>query len=147
MTDIATPFAETGPVPAIVEFVEVATPALKTTLPPVLTTGVTIDKVLVSAFVEVIVQVEIPAASELEQTPYELTEPVSVALNVGITLTIGLFNESKRVIVIVEVALPFAVTPVVPVMVEFETVVVGTPETVMLLQPTKVSKSRGHKKR
>lgn len=45
--------------------------------------------------------------------------PVSVAANVGTTPTAGLFVPSRRVIVTVEVALPFAIGDPAPVIVEF----------------------------
>ena len=42
---------------------------MKVTLPPSLTTGVAIERVLTSATVEVKVQVETPEALEIEQAP------------------------------------------------------------------------------
>jgi len=48
---------------------EVAAPFVKVTLPPSLTTGVAIERVLTSATVEVKVQVETPEALEIEQAP------------------------------------------------------------------------------
>ena len=67
--EVATPLAVTGPVPEINEFAAMGEPAANTTVPPVLTTGVAIDRVLVSAVVEASVHVEVPVASEEEQAP------------------------------------------------------------------------------
>ncbi len=47
--DVAVPSATTGDVPVIVEFAATAEPAVKVTVPPVLTTGVAIASVLISA--------------------------------------------------------------------------------------------------
>ena len=63
------PSATTGPEPVMLEFAATAEPAVKVTLPPVLMTGVTIERVLTSAVVESRVQVEAPVASVGEQVP------------------------------------------------------------------------------
>jgi hypothetical protein len=47
--EVVTPSATTGPVPVIVEFAATAAPAVKRTLPPAFTTGVTMESVLDSA--------------------------------------------------------------------------------------------------
>ena len=70
------PSATTGPEPVMVEFTATAEPAVKVTVLPVLITGVAIERVLTSAFVEVIVQVETPVASVTEQVPKLLLVPV-----------------------------------------------------------------------
>ena len=44
-------------------------PGVNVTVPPVTTTGVTIDKVFVSAVVEARVQFDTPVVLEVEQTP------------------------------------------------------------------------------
>ena len=67
--DVATPLATTGLVPVIVELAATADPAVKTTVPSILTTGVTIESVFVSAASELKVQVEIPEALVAEQLP------------------------------------------------------------------------------
>jgi hypothetical protein len=82
--DVAIPSATTGPVPAIVEFAATGEPAVKTTAPSALITGVAIERVFVSAVKEEIVQVEIPEALVAEQALYELLVPVSVAEKVGV---------------------------------------------------------------
>jgi hypothetical protein len=82
--DVATPSDTTGPVPAIVEFAATGEPAVKTTVPSALITGVAIERVFVSAVKEEIVQVDIPEALVTEQALYELLVPVSVAEKVGV---------------------------------------------------------------
>jgi hypothetical protein len=67
--EVATPFANIGPEPVIVEVAATAAPAVKTTVPSALTTGVAIDRVLVSAFKEETVHVEIPEAFVTEHDP------------------------------------------------------------------------------
>ena len=67
--DVATPLATTGLVPVIVELAATADPAVKSTVPSALATGVTIDRVLVSDVSELKVQVEIPEALVAEQIP------------------------------------------------------------------------------
>jgi hypothetical protein len=66
IVEVATPFAITGPVPLIDEFVARAIPAVKTTVPPVFRTGLVILKVFVSAFVDEKVQTDTPPASLIE---------------------------------------------------------------------------------
>jgi hypothetical protein len=117
--EVATPSATTGDVPMIFELAATAAPAVKTTAPPALTTGVTIDNVLDSALVDLRVQVEIPEAFETEHAPLTLELPVLVAVNVGVKPGVGLFAASFNVIVTVELATPSANTGVVPVIVEF----------------------------
>ena len=63
----ATPSGSTGLVPAIDEVSVDALPCTKVTVPPLTVTGVAIESVLVSALVDVIVQVETPAALVAEQ--------------------------------------------------------------------------------
>lgn len=67
--EVAVPFAMTGPEPVIVEFAATAPPAMKTTVPSALDTGVAIESVFVSDLSEVIVQVETPEASVSEHAP------------------------------------------------------------------------------
>ena len=67
--DVDAPFAVTGPVPVMVELAAKAAPAWNTTVPPALTTGVAMLKVLVSALVEAKVQVATPEALEAPQVP------------------------------------------------------------------------------
>jgi hypothetical protein len=57
---------------------------VKTTVPPVFTTGVAIARVLVSALVDFNVHVEIPEASDNEQAVMVLPLPVFVAVKVGV---------------------------------------------------------------
>ena len=117
--DTATPLASTGVVPVMSEFATAGDPGLKTTVPPAFTTGVAIDNVLVSALVDARVQVETPEAFVTEQAPFVLVVPVFVALNVGVWPETGLEFASLKVMVTAEVAVPFAITGPVPVMVEF----------------------------
>ena len=118
MVEAATPSAATGEVPVIDEFAATAIPAVKTTVPPALITGVAIDKVLVSALIDLSVQVEIPEAFDDEQAVMTLVVPVSVAEKVGTTPLTLLLAASFKVIVTVDVATPSARTGEVPVMVE-----------------------------
>ncbi len=67
--EVADPSATTGEVPEMLELAATGEPAVKVTVPPVLVTGVAIERVLTSALDEVIVQVEAPVASEAEQVP------------------------------------------------------------------------------
>src|SRR6266404_2641614 len=116
MVEVDAPSAVTGLVPVIVELAAVGPPAVKVTDPSVFATGVRMDSVLVSAVVDAIVQVETPEPLVAEHAPYVLLEPV--AEKVGVTDGTPLLLASFRVIVMVEVAAPFAVTGLVPVMVE-----------------------------
>ena len=67
--EVAVPFATTGLVPVIVELTATAEPAVKTTVPSALTTGVAMDNVFVSAVVEDKVQVDAPEALVTEHAP------------------------------------------------------------------------------
>lgn len=67
MVEVADPSATTGEVPVIDEFAATGTPAVKVTVPPTFTTGVSIDRVFTSAFSELKVQVETPEAFVAEQ--------------------------------------------------------------------------------
>jgi len=70
MVEVVEPSATTEVGLALtVELPAVAGPALKTTVPSVLDTGVTMDSVLVSAVVDDKVQVETPEALLREQAP------------------------------------------------------------------------------
>ena len=82
--EVADPLAMTGLVPVTVELAATAEPAVKTTVPSALATGVAIDNVLVSALVEDKVQVDTPDAFVDEQVPYVFVVPVLVALYVGV---------------------------------------------------------------
>lgn len=66
--DVDTPSATTGPVPVMVELAATGVPAVKMTDPSLLAIGVTIARVLVSALVELRVQVASPDAFVAEQT-------------------------------------------------------------------------------
>lgn len=67
MLEVAVPSATTGEVPAITDVPASGAPATKETVPPDLTTGVAMESVFNSAFVDVRVQVEIPETSVAEQ--------------------------------------------------------------------------------
>ena len=69
IADVEVPLAVTGVVPLIVELAATGTPAVNVTVPPATTTGVTSDKVFVSAVVEARVQVDTPVVLEAEQVP------------------------------------------------------------------------------
>ena len=92
--EAAIPSAPTGPVPVIVEFAATGVPAKKLTVPSTLFTGAVILRVLISAFVEVSEQVLEPVAFVVEQAPYELELPVSVALKDGMLPATGLLLAS-----------------------------------------------------
>jgi hypothetical protein len=98
-------------------------PAVKVTVPSAFTTGVAIESVFNSAFVEVKVHVATPLAFVAEHALVVLAVPL--ALKVGVIAGTGLFAPSRRVIVIVDVATPSAVTLPVPVM--FELAATGAP--------------------
>lgn len=112
MNDVATPSAVTGPVPVMLEVAAATGPATNTTLPSVLLTGVTMARVLLSAFVEESVQVETPLASVTEHAPSVLFVPV--AEKVGVKPGAGLPPASLRVTLTVLVATPSATMDVVP---------------------------------
>ena len=65
--DVATPSATTGLVPVMLELAAIGVPAVKVTEPSLLATGVRIASVLISAFVELSVQLAIPLSSVTEQ--------------------------------------------------------------------------------
>ena len=67
--EVSLPSATTGPEPVILELTATGVPAVKVTEPPVLITGVAMDKVFTSAVVESSVQVEIPDVFEIEHVP------------------------------------------------------------------------------
>jgi hypothetical protein len=119
ITDVDVPSGFVGPVPVIVEFAANAAPAVNTTVPPALTTGVAIESVLVSAFVDFKVQVETPEAFDEEQAVIVFPLPVFVAVKVGTVPETGLLVASLRVMVTVDVAVLSATTGPVPVIVEF----------------------------
>src|SRR5437870_5572730 len=114
----ATPFATPGLVAGIVELAAAAAPAVKVTVPPLCTTGVAMESVLTSAFVDASVHVDTPDAFVAAHAPYTLVLPVSVAEKVGVTPETGLRYVSFSVMLTVEVATPFVTTGLVPVMVE-----------------------------
>lgn len=62
-----TPSAMTGPEPVMVELRALGPVGLKITKPPALDIGVSIDKILVSAFNDFKLQVEVPVMSDGEQ--------------------------------------------------------------------------------
>ena len=101
----------------MVELVADAT-AVKVTGPPVTVTGVRIERVFTSAYVDFNVQVETPEAFELEQAACTLAAPVFVALKVGVVPLTGLLLASFKVTVMVEDVVPSALTAPVPVIVD-----------------------------
>src|SRR5437870_12332838 len=104
--EVATPFATTGLVPVMVELAAAAGPAVKVTVPPVFSTGVAIESVLISAFVDASVHVDAPDAFVAAHAPYTLVLPVSVAEKVGVTPATGLLEASSGRKVAVEGARP-----------------------------------------
>jgi hypothetical protein len=119
IAEVEVPFGSTGVVPVIVECTELAGPGLNAITFPLTLTGDESVSVLISATVEVIVQVEIPVTLlELLQTEYALPEAVLVAAKVGTIFPTGALLESFNVTVIVDVEVPFAVTGVVPEILE-----------------------------
>ena len=69
MNETATPSAFTGVVPEMLEFATAGDPGLKTTVPSAFTTGVAIERVLVSDLVDLSVQAETPDAFVREHDP------------------------------------------------------------------------------
>jgi hypothetical protein len=114
--EVATPLAMTGPEPVMVEVATAAAPAVNVTVPSAFTIGVVMESVLISAFVEVNVQVATPEALVAEHALVVFTVPLAV--KVGVVPTTGLLLLSSKVMVTVEVATPSAVTGLVPVMLE-----------------------------
>src|SRR5439155_17157619 len=96
----------------MVELPAAAAPAWNVTVPPATETGVAIDSVFTSAFVDDKVHVETPEALVAEHAPSVLLVPV--AAKVGVVPDTALLLASFNVIVIVEVATPFAATGRVP---------------------------------
>src|SRR5204862_260464 len=97
--DVATAVATAVPVPVMVEVAAAAEPAVKVTVPPLCTTGVAIESVLTSAFVDASVHVDTPDAFVAAHAPYTLVLPVSVAEKVGVTPETGLRKMSFSVMV------------------------------------------------
>ena len=118
MVEVASPLAITVEVPVMLEFAATATSAVKMTFPSALTTGVSIERVLVSALRELKVHVDTPNESVTEHRLNSFVVPVSVAENVGVCPDTGLLKASFKVMVTVEVATPSATIGVVPVIVE-----------------------------
>jgi hypothetical protein len=116
--DVATPSATAGVVPVMVEFAATAAPAVKVTVPSTLVTGEVIERFFTSAVLDASVQFEIPLAFVTLQAPYTFVAPVSVAEKVGVTPDTGLLKASMMAMLTVEVALPFASTGPVPVIVD-----------------------------
>jgi len=112
MNEVATPLAATGLVPVMVELAAATGPATKRTVPSDFVTGVTIARVLLSAFVEERVHVEAPLALPTEHAESELFVPL--ALNVGVNPGAGLPPASLKVTVTVLVATPSAIMLLVP---------------------------------
>ena len=67
--EVVVPSATTGPVPLIVEFATEGPAGLKITVPSALMTGVTMERVFVSAVKDRRVHVDKPEALEAEQVP------------------------------------------------------------------------------
>ena len=88
IVEAATPSAVTGPVPIMLELATSAAPALKTTVPPVKETGVSIERVFVSALVEESEQLESPAVVLTLHEPKLLFVPETE--NVGVEPATGL---------------------------------------------------------
>jgi hypothetical protein len=129
--EVDVPSATTGVVPEIVEFRATAAPAVKTTELPALTTGVSIERTLLSAVLDLSVQVETPEAFDEVQALITFVAPVSVAENVGTSPETKLLFISLRVIVMVDEAVPSATTGLVPVMVEFRATAAPAVKTVI----------------
>lgn len=69
MNETETPSALTGDVPMMSELAALGAPAVKVTVPSAFETGVAIDSVLISAFVDAKVQLDSPEALVAEQVP------------------------------------------------------------------------------
>ncbi len=121
--EVATPLATTGLVPVMLEFAMEAASAVKVTVPSTFTNGVAIDNVLISAFVLLSVQVATPEAFVTEHAEAVLFVPDAV--KVGVWPGTGLLLASRNVTVTAEVALPLAITGLLPVM--FELAAIGVP--------------------
>lgn len=67
IVDVVTPSATTDVVPVMVELAATAAPEVKRTVPSAFETGVTIERVFVSAVSEARVQVDTPEAFVTEQ--------------------------------------------------------------------------------
>ena len=117
--EVMVPSAVIGLTPVIVENAAPAPSPLNKTVPKATTTGVASVMVLVSALVDTRVQIEIPVTASLKlQVPRVL--PVPEAVKVGTTLgAIALLLASFKVIVMLAVAVPLAVTGLIPAIVEF----------------------------
>jgi hypothetical protein len=111
IVEVDVPLATTGPLPVIVEFVVEAS-GVKTTDPPVKIIGVASERTFVSPVVEESVQVETPELLVAEHVPKALLLPLTV--KVGTVPTTALLFTSFKVIVMVEVELPSALTGDVP---------------------------------
>ena len=61
IVDVALPLASTGPVPEILLFAALGVPPVNVAVPPDFDTGVKMFNVLISAFVDLSVQIETPA--------------------------------------------------------------------------------------
>ena len=69
IAEVERPSALTGVVPEMVVVKALGLPAIKRTAPSAFNTGVTIERVLLSAFFELSVQVETPKALPTEHVP------------------------------------------------------------------------------
>ena len=123
MVETEVPLAVTGPLPLMLEFPLTGDPAVKTRVPPArpaTLAGETQVKVLISAWVELRVQIDIPVKLfDREQAPITFVLPVSVALNVGVTAGKTAFPfASFKVTVIVALVEPFATIGPLPLRVE-----------------------------
>lgn len=108
IVDVATPSATTGEVPVMFEFVATGPPAtaLKVTLFPVFTTGVTRASAFVPPTVDLSVQVAVPVKSVAEHT--ERVLPVPLAEKVGTVPMTGFMVASFRTIVTTDASTPSA---------------------------------------
>ncbi len=68
IVELAKPSATTGPEPVMLEFTATAVPAVDSTVPSALVNGPVMERVLVSALIEVKLQVETPNTLETEQS-------------------------------------------------------------------------------
>ncbi len=100
--EVETPSGGTGPTPLMSELVAIGVPATNSTVPSDLKNGVAILRVLISALVDLSVQVEIPLAFGTLQVVWVLPEPVVVKVG-ALPPETGLLYKSLIVIVMVEV--------------------------------------------
>lgn len=118
--DVATPSANTGPVPVIVDVATAAAPGLNTTTCGPSAIGPVRLTFLDSARVLVNVHVATPEPLLTPQLGAEL--PVPETVTVGVTPGTGLLRLSRKVMVTVDVATPSATTGEVATIEELATI-------------------------